>query len=106
MRRLPAPRLEQIGIMILGTMVDNLVVGGPAFNSRQLQHGDVIIKVDGAPVTQANIHEMMVGNDVPGTPVLVTIARGGPKVTAARRRPLATPLADDPPLPPPAGPHL
>ncbi len=72
--------------MLLGTMVDNLVVGGPAFNSRQLHHGDVIVKVDGTPVTQSNIHEMMVGNDIPGTPVLVTITRGGPKVTAARRR--------------------
>ena len=80
------PRPAQIGIMLLGTMVDNLVVGGPAFNSRQLHHGDIIVKVDGTPVTQSNIHEMMVGNDIPGTPVLVTITRGGPKVTAARRR--------------------
>jgi C-terminal processing protease CtpA/Prc len=87
---------SQIGIMLLGTMVDNLVVGGPAFNSRQLQHGDIIVKVDGTPVTQANIHEMMVGNDIPGTPVLVSVTRGGPKVTAAAPpRPAKNRMTDD-----------
>jgi S1-C subfamily serine protease len=61
-------------------MVDNLVVGGPAYNSRQLHHGDVIVKVDGIPITASNIHEVMVGDDVPGAPVVVSVARGGPKV--------------------------
>ena len=66
--------------MLLGTMVDNLVVGGPAYNSRQLHHGDVIVKVDGIPITAANIHEVMVGDDIPGAPVVVSVARGGAKV--------------------------
>jgi C-terminal processing protease CtpA/Prc len=66
--------------MLLGTMIDNLVVGGPAYNSRQLHHGDVILKVDGVPVTQTNIHEVMVGSDIPGSPILLTVARGGAKV--------------------------
>ncbi len=66
--------------MLLGTMVDNLVVGGPAYNSRQLHHGDVIVKVDGISITASNIHEVMVGDDIPGAPVIVSVARGGPKV--------------------------
>ena len=66
--------------MLLGTMVDNLVVGGPAYNSRQLHHGDVIVKVDGIPITASNIHEVMVGDDIPGAPVIVSVARGGAKV--------------------------
>jgi C-terminal processing protease CtpA/Prc len=82
--------------MLLGTMIDNLVVGGPAYNSRQLHHGDVIVKVDGVPVTQSNITEMMVGNDTPGSPVIVSIARGGPKVSAARRSAIAIPPANEP----------
>ena len=73
-------RFLQIGIMLLGTMIDNLVVGGPAYNSRQLHHGDIILKVDGIPVTQNNIHDVMVGNDTPGSPIVVSVARGGPKV--------------------------
>ncbi len=72
--------MAQIGIMLLGTMVDNLVVGGPAYNSRQLHHGDVIVKVDGIPITASNIHEVMVGDDIPGAPVIVSVARGGAKV--------------------------
>ena len=74
----------QIGIMLLGTMIDNLVVGGPAYNSRQLHHGDIILKVDGIPVNQNNIHEIMVGNDSPGSPMVVSVARGGPKVHRCR----------------------
>ena len=68
--------------MLLGTTVDNLVVGGPAYNSRQLHRGDVIVKVNGNAITQANIHDIMVGDDMPGAPVVVTVARGGAKVTA------------------------
>jgi C-terminal processing protease CtpA/Prc len=83
--------VTQIGIMLLGTMVDNLVVGGPAYNSRQLYHGDVIVKVDGIPITASNIHEVMVGDDIPGAPVVVSVARGGPKVLPSPvRRPLAS----------------
>ena len=72
--------------MLLGTMIDNLVVGGPAYNSRQLHRGDVVLKVDGQPVTQTNIHDAMVGSDVPGSPVVVSVARGGPKVPSPRPR--------------------
>ena len=68
--------------MLLGTMIDNLVVGGPAYNSRQLHHGDIILKVDGIPVTQANIHEVLVGHDMPGSPVVLSVVRGGAKVRA------------------------
>jgi S1-C subfamily serine protease len=70
--------------MLLGTTIDNLVVGGPAYNSRQLFRGDVISKVDGVPVTQSNVHEAIVGNDVPGSQVTISVARGGATVRVSR----------------------
>ena len=49
------------------------MVGGPAYNSRQLHRGDVIVKVNGNAITQANIHDIMVGDDMPGAPVVVNV---------------------------------
>ena len=40
-----------VGIMLNDCVVDNLVVGGPAFNSRQIQQGDSILKIDGKAVS-------------------------------------------------------
>ena len=32
--------------MLSGCVIDNLLMGGPAFNSRALQKGDIIVRVD------------------------------------------------------------
>ena len=72
--------------MLLGTSIDNLVVAGPAYNSRQLHRGDVIAKVDGVPVTQDSIHDALVGCDLPGSPVVISVARGNAMVDSARPR--------------------
>lgn len=74
--------------MLLGTTIDNLVVGGPAYNSRQLSRGDVIIRVDGVPVSESNVHEAMVGSDVPGSSIIISVARGSAAVRGALPPPL------------------
>lgn len=60
-----------------GTMIDNTVMGGPAHSSKQLEHGDVILKVDGQTATEENIFELLIGSDIPGSIVEITIAKGG-----------------------------
>ncbi len=72
--------VEQIGVMLQGTVVDNTVIGGPAHISKAIGQGDVILKIDGIYVTSDNIKAMLVGSDVPGSLVTVTIAKGGPQV--------------------------
>ncbi len=71
---------RQVGIMINGTTVDNLLVGGPAYSCKEMEQGDVIIKVDSVDVTEDNIRDLLVGNDTPGTPMQIEIAKGGIKV--------------------------
>jgi S1-C subfamily serine protease len=66
-----------------GTMVDNTVVGGPAYNSKQLVHGDVILEVDGREAKNENIFELLIGCDIPGSTVDVKLAKGGSKVISA-----------------------
>lgn len=61
--------------MINGTVIDNMVIGGPAYNSQLLGRGDTILKVDGISVTNENILESMVGCDVPGSIMDLCIAK-------------------------------
>ena len=67
--------------MLCGLVIEGMVVGGPAFNSRQLARGDVIVLVDGTPATQENVHSMLVGDDAPGSSVVVTVRKGGPQAS-------------------------
>jgi hypothetical protein len=41
--------------MYCGMMIENTVIGGPAYSSGQLQHGDLILMVDGMAATQARL---------------------------------------------------
>jgi C-terminal processing protease CtpA/Prc len=66
--------------MINGTKVDNLLVGGPAYNSKEMTQGDVILKVDSVDVTEENIRDLLVGNDTPGTPMQIVVGKGGSEV--------------------------
>ena len=75
--------ISQLGIMMNGTMIDNTVIGGPAFNSKQMAHGDIILKVNGVSATKENILDLLVGNDIPGSPVEVLVAKGSIKVVGS-----------------------
>lgn len=67
-----------VGIMLNGCQIDNMVVGGPAWNSHQLEHGDEILKVDGRTVDADDILDGLVGNDLPGSTVRLTVRKDIP----------------------------
>ena len=50
--------------LLHGTTVDDLILGGPAYNSKKLAQGDVIIKVDSVEATEENINDLLIGKDV------------------------------------------
>ena len=41
-----------VGLMVKNQVIENLLIGGPAMISRQLERGDVILKVDGREVSK------------------------------------------------------
>jgi C-terminal processing protease CtpA/Prc len=61
-------------------MIDNCVLGSPAYNSGLISHGDIILRIDGIAATPSNIHELLLGRDKPGSQVLICLSKGGPKV--------------------------
>jgi C-terminal processing protease CtpA/Prc len=71
--------------MITGVTVDSTVAGGPAFNSKKLSRGDVILKVDGNSATNENILQLLVGRDIPGSSVELCVAKGGSQASFRRR---------------------
>ena len=71
---------SQVGIIIHGTTIETTVMGGPAYNSKQIDPGDVILRVDGENATADNIKDLLVGEDLPGSSVTIALAKGGPQV--------------------------
>jgi hypothetical protein len=67
----------QVGIMLRGTTIDHIVAGGPAYNTKQMVPGDEILAVGGQLATSENIHDLLIGNDTPGSIVEVRISKGG-----------------------------
>lgn len=63
-----------------GTTILEISLGGPAYTSRQLSVGDVILKVNDTSVTASNVHSLLQGSDVPGSPLMITAGKGGAKV--------------------------
>jgi C-terminal processing protease CtpA/Prc len=68
---------RQVGLMLKGTIIDQLVVGGPAYNSGDLDRGDFVEAVDGTPVDQDSILKTLIGLDTPGSMVTLTVRKGG-----------------------------
>ena len=62
--------------MLNGRTINNLAEGGPAYKSKQLDKGDVILRVDGHDVTLESCPDALVGNDVPGSSVTLTVQKG------------------------------
>ena len=44
-------------------MIEDLVVGGPAFNCQQLARGDEVLMVDDEPVNADNCFDRLIGSD-------------------------------------------
>ena len=56
-----------VGLVVTGTIIDHLITGSPAHLSDRLAPGDVIKEIDTVYVTPANLVELLIGPDVPGT---------------------------------------
>jgi hypothetical protein len=59
--------------MLHGTKVENTLFGGPAFG--HLVKGDILVKIDGVPVTEESILADLRGSDIPGSTVVLTVRR-------------------------------
>ena len=62
-----------VGIMFVGSTIDNMVIGGPAYNCQRLSKGDILCKVDDEPVDVHTLHDKLIGSDVPGSLVKITV---------------------------------
>jgi hypothetical protein len=60
-----------------GARIEGIIVGGPAYNSEQLNVGDVILEVNGRKVTTQFLHEGLFGVDIPGTKVIIKVQKNG-----------------------------
>ena len=69
-----------MGLVLKGVVIENTVVGGPAFTSMCLEPGDMLLAVDGNFATEHTVENMLFGIDKPGTLVTLTVAKGGNEV--------------------------
>lgn len=69
--------------MLHGTKIENTLIGGPAFGL--LKKGDMLIKIDGQPVSEENILTALRGSDIPGSKVTLTVNRIKGEVINSRR---------------------
>ena len=63
----------KVGVMLHGTKVENTLFGGPAFG--HLIKGDILVKIDGVPVSEETILADLRGSDIPGSTVVLTVLR-------------------------------
>lgn len=66
-----------LGVLLNRCKIDRMALGGPAWKSKALKVGDEIVKVDGVKADPANIHTLLIGDDVPGSSVSITIKGDG-----------------------------
>ena len=70
-------RKTTVGIMVDGLTIDNMVIGGPAYNSGQLDRGDLIVAVDFKSVSEESLQDLLVGPDIPLSSVTLTVIKSG-----------------------------
>jgi len=61
--------------MLHHNSIEHIVVGGPAHHCRQLDKGDIILKVDGDEMTLESCPVALIGCDIPGTLVTLTVQK-------------------------------
>jgi hypothetical protein len=71
---------SQVGLVLEGTIIESTIVGGPAHTSMRLGRGDILLEVDGEEATDQNIGDLLVGNDRPGSRLVLTVAKAGSEV--------------------------
>ena len=70
--------------MLHGVVIDHMIEGGPAHKSNQLEPGDVVLKVDGKDVTEDTLPGMVIGSDMPGSIVTLTVQKASEEVSLRR----------------------
>jgi hypothetical protein len=70
----------QVGLVLDGVEVNRTIIGGPAYTSRRFGKGDILLAVDGKAATKETIENLLVDKDQPGSPVIITVDKGGRKV--------------------------
>ncbi len=70
-------RRTTVGLMVDGLTIDNIVIGGPAHNSGELNRGDRIVAVDFQSVTEDTLPDLLIGEDVPLSTVTLTVLKSG-----------------------------
>ncbi len=61
--------------MFSGMTVDNMIIGGPAYNSKLLERGDVICQIDRTPVIMDDLQQSLHGSDVPNSTVVLSVRK-------------------------------
>ena len=77
-----APHQSTVGLMVSDHgLVDGILPGAPAAQSRQIAPGDAILAVDGVVIDHAErgarVRELILGDDVPGSTVRLDLLRKG-----------------------------
>ena len=82
--------LDQIGIVLNGTYVESLVMGGSAFVSGDIWQGDEVLQVEGQDVSSQDIEKHIIGCDIAGTSVSILFRRTNSQVSNRSNLPGAT----------------
>ena len=77
-----ATDLAQVGLVLNGIEIVNTVLGGPAFTSMMLGPGDVLIAIDGKITSEHTVENMLIGCNIAGSLVTLTVAKGGSEVNS------------------------
>jgi len=81
--------------MFSGTRIDNMIIGGPAYNSRLLEKGDVLCRIDKQPVAVEDLQPSLSGSDTPGSTVVLTVQKpSGRMVDVVLKRMAISVIAD------------
>ena len=67
-------------MMLSGMVIDNMVMGGPAYNSGMLDKGDIIVQIDHQDVSVDGLSIALLGSDVPGSSVVITVKKSRPEL--------------------------
>jgi hypothetical protein len=72
----PSQPRSTVGILLNGLVIDDIVLGGPAFNAEQIDKGDTILRVDDIDVTAETVQRALIGTDKPESTVSIVIKKG------------------------------
>ena len=65
-----------IGMILRGCHVEHVLVGGPAM-MEGIERGDEVLQIHGRDVNSENIHQLLIGDDVPGHKIPLSIRKHG-----------------------------